>query len=353
MDGLDDITRPVERERTEIAKLGEFGLIEHLTAGNTLNQATTVLGPGDDAAVLHYGEDKDILLSTDLLLEGIHFDLSYVPLKHLGYKAAVVNFSDICAMNGIPSQLTVSVGISKRFSVEDMEELYSGIKIACKGYGVDLIGGDTSASLTGLSLCLTCTGEVAKGQAVLRSGAKVNDLICVSGNLGAAYMGLQLLEREKLVYEGQQDFQPDFAGKEYLLQRQLRPEARKDIVEKLAQKKIRPTAMIDVSDGLSSDLLHICKQSNCGCRIFEDKLPIDYQTASLAEEMNMNLSTAALHGGEDYELLFTVPLELHETIENWPDVRIIGYICHEQDGRKLITRDNKEFDIIAQGWKMA
>lgn len=353
MEDLDDITQPVQAGRTEIASLGEFGLIEHLTAGNTLIQETSRLGPGDDAAVLHYGKDKDLLLSTDLLLEGIHFDLSYVPLKHLGYKAAVVNFSDICAMNGLPAQLTVSVGISKRFSVEDMEELYEGIKLACKVYGVDLIGGDTSASLTGLTLSLTCTGVVEKGQAVLRSGAKVNDLICVSGNLGAAYMGLQLLEREKMIYQGQQNFQPDFAGKEYLLQRQLRPEARKDIVEKLAQKKIRPNAMIDVSDGLSSDLLHICKQSNCGCRIFEEKLPIDFQTASLAEEMNMNLSTAALDGGEDYELLFTAALELHETIESWAEVRIIGYICHEQDGRKLITRDNTEIDIIAQGWKMA
>ena len=353
MEQMENITQPARAERTEIASLGEFGLIEHLTAGNTLKQETTKLGPGDDAAVLHYGEEKDLLLSTDLLLEGIHFDLSYVPLKHLGYKAAVVNFSDICAMNGIPAQLTVSVGISKRFSVEDMDELYAGIKLACKVYGVDLIGGDTSASLTGLTLCLTCTGNVEKDQAVLRSGAKVNDLICVSGNLGSAYMGLQLLEREKLIFQGQKDFQPDFAGKEYLLQRQLRPEARKDIVEKLAQKNIRPTSMIDISDGLSSDLLHICKQSKCGCRIYEDKLPIDYQTASLAEEMNMNLSTAALDGGEDYELLFTVPLELHDAIENWTDVRIVGYICAEQDGRKLITRDNTEIDIIAQGWKMA
>lgn len=353
MEEMDNTAQADQRERSEIADLGEFGLIEHLTAGINIQQATTKLGTGDDAAVLHYDSDLDILVSTDLLLEGIHFDLSYVPLKHLGYKAAVVNFSDICAMNGIPAQLTVSIGISQRFSVEDMEELYAGIKLACATYEVDLVGGDTSASLTGLILSLTCIGQVDKDKAVLRSGAKANDLVCVSGNLGAAYMGLQLLEREKMVFEGQKDFQPDFIGKEYLLQRQLRPEARMDIVKKMAQKNIVPNAMIDVSDGLSSDLLHICKQSGCGCRIYESKIPIDYQTAALAEEMNMNLTTTALDGGEDYELLFTVPLDLHETIEKWTDVRIIGYICPKEEGRKLITRDNKEFDIIAQGWKMA
>ena len=293
--------------RTEISTLGEFGLIDHLTQNITLTNKSTLKGVGDDAAVLDY-TDKQVLVTTDLLLEGVHFDLTYVPLKHLGYKSAVVNFSDIYAMNGQPKQITVSLGISKRFSIEDLEELYSGIRLACDVYGVDLVGGDTSASLTGLSISITCIGEGEPGKVVYRNGAKETDLICVSGDLGAAYMGLQLLEREKKVFQGEKDFTPDFSGKEYLLERQLKPEARKDIIELLRSNGVLPTAMMDISDGLSSELLHIAKQSHVGCRIYEERIPIDYQTAVMAEQFNMNLVTAALNGGEDYELLFTVPL---------------------------------------------
>lgn len=292
-------------QRTEIATLGEFGLIRHLTKAITLRNKSTLKGVGDDAAVLDY-RDKQTLVTTDLLLEGVHFDLTYTPLKHLGYKAAVVNFSDIYAMNGQPKQITVSVGISKRFAVEDLEELYAGIMLACDVYSVDLVGGDTSSSLTGLTLSLTCIGEGETGKIVYRDGAKDTDLICVSGDLGAAYMGLQLLEREKNVFQGEKDFQPDFGGKEYILERQLKPEARKDVIAMLAEAGIVPTAMMDISDGLSSELLHIASQSGVGCRIYEDRIPIDYQTAIMAEEFNMNLVTAALNGGEDYELVFTV-----------------------------------------------
>jgi len=304
----------MEQKRTEISTLGEFKLIDHLTQTFELKNSSSKKGVGDDAAVLDY-EQKQILVTTDLLLEGIHFDLTYVPMKHLGYKAAIVNFSDIYAMNGQPRQLTVSLGISKRFSVEDLELLYAGIQLACEQYNVDLIGGDTSASLTGLTISITCIGEAETGKIVYRNGAKENDLICVSGDLGAAFMGLQLLEREKTVFKGETEFNPDFAGKEYLLERQLKPEARQDIVAELAANGIVPTSMIDISDGLSSELLHICTQSKVGCRIYEERIPIDYQTAILAEEFNMNLVTAALNGGEDYELLFTVPLELHSRIE--------------------------------------
>ncbi len=339
-----------QTQRTEISQYGEFGLIDILTQTIQLKNASSKYGVGDDAAIMNFG-DKDVLASTDLLLEGIHFDLSYAPLKHLGYKAAVVNFSDIYAMNGRPTQLLVSIGISKRFSVEDIEELYEGMRLACQVYGVDLVGGDTSASLTGLTLSLTIIGEVDKDKAVKRNGAKLNDLVCVSGDLGAAYMGLQLLEREKKVFAGEKDFTPDFEGKEYLLERQLKPEARKDIQEGFAQRGIVPTAMMDISDGLSSEILHICKQSKCGCRLYEERIPIDYQTASLCEEMNMNLTTVALNGGEDYELLFTVPLGMHKLIEDWPDVKIIGHICDQSDGCRLVSRDGNELDIIAQGWK--
>lgn len=336
-------------QRTEISSLGEFGLIKHLTSKVELKNSSSIKGIGDDAAILNYKE-KQTLVTTDLLLEGIHFDLVYVPLKHLGYKSAIVNFSDIYAMNGRPKQITISIGLSKRFSVEDLDEFYAGVLLACDEHGVDLIGGDTSASLTGLCISITCLGEGEKGKVVCRDGAKENDLICVSGNLGAAYMGLQLLEREKTVFSGNVDAQPDFAGKEYILQRQLRPEARKDIVEKLGEKNIIPTSMIDISDGLSSELMHICSQSKIGCRIYEDKIPIDYQTAIMAEEFNMNLVTAALNGGEDYELLFTVPLDLHDEVASIQDVRIIGYVCKEDMGLCLITRDEQEFSLKAQGW---
>lgn len=340
----------MEKKRTEISEYGEFGLIRHLTENFQLKNSSSRLGVGDDAAVLEYPE-KDVLITNDLLLEGIHFDLTYTPMMHLGYKSAIVNFSDIYAMNGRPRQIIVSIGISKRFSVEDLEDFYGGLQTACEKYGVDLVGGDTSASLTGLMISITCVGEVEKGKAVLRSGAKENDLICVSGDLGAAYMGLQLLEREKRVLDKEAEENPDFSGKEYLLERQLRPEARKDIIELLAKKNIVPTSMIDISDGLSSELLHICKNSDCGCRIYEDKIPIDYQTAVQAEEMNMNLSTAALNGGEDYELLFTVPLSMLDEISALESIRLIGHICSKDKGSRLISRDGNEFDLMAQGWK--
>lgn len=334
---------------TEISTLGEFGLIENLTKGVELKNPSSVKGVGDDAAVLHYG-DKETLVTTDLLLEGIHFDLTYVPLKHLGYKAAVVNFSDIYAMNGKPRQITVSLGVSKRFTIEHLQQLYEGIKLACDVYGVDLIGGDTSASATGLLISITCIGEGESEKIVYRNGAKDTDLICVSGDLGAAYMGLQLLERERVASEGIKDFQPKFAGKEYILERQLKPEARKDIIEALDKAGIIPTAMMDISDGLSSELLHICHQSGVGCRIYEERIPIDYQTAVMASELNMNLVTAALNGGEDYELLFTVPLTDHEKIAEMSGVRIIGHMTKPELGCVLSTRDDNEIQLKAQGW---
>ncbi|RHJ54824.1 thiamine-phosphate kinase [Bacteroides sp. AM10-21B] len=336
---------------TEIATLGEFGLIRHLTEGIELKNKSSQYGIGDDAAVLSYPADKEVLVTTDLLLEGVHFDLTYVPLKHLGYKSAIVNFSDIYAMNGTPRQITVSLGLSKRFSVEDMEELYAGVRLACEEYGVDIVGGDTSSSYTGLTISITCIGEGEKGKIVYRNGAKETDLICVSGDLGAAYMGLQLLEREKSVLKGgDKDLQPDFAGKEYLLERQLKPEARRDIIQKLAEEGILPTSMMDVSDGLSSELLHICTQSKVGCRIYEEHIPIDYQTAVMAEEFNMNLTTCALNGGEDYELLFTVPIADHEKVSEIEGIKLIGHITKPELGCALITRDGQEFELKAQGW---
>ncbi len=336
-------------QKTPISTLGEFGLINRLTKDFPIKNNSTLKAIGDDAAVLVYG-DKQTLVTTDLLLEGVHFDLVYVPFKHLGYKAAVVNFSDIYAMNGKPKQITVSIGVSSRFMIEDLDELYSGIQLACDEHGVDLIGGDTSASLTGLCISITCIGEAEKGKIVYRNTAKENDLVCVSGNLGAAYMGLQLLEREKAVYGNAENAQPDFTGKEYILQRQLRPEARKDIIDSLAEKGIIPTSMIDISDGLSSELMHICTQSKMGCRIFEDRLPIDYQTGLMAEEFGIAPVTAALNGGEDYELLFTIPLELHDLIEQIEDVHVVGHICKEELGICLVTRDEQEFPLKAQGW---
>ena len=335
---------------TEISKYGEFGLIKHLTEKIKLQNATSLKGVGDDAAVLDY-KDKRVLVTTDLLLEGIHFDLTYTPLKHLGYKAAVVNFSDIYAMNGQPKQITVSLGVSKRFSVEDMEEIYAGIYLACEKYGVDLVGGDTSASLTGLTISITCIGEGEEGKIVYRNGAKANDLICVTGDLGSAYMGLQLLEREKTVFSGHsENIQPDFEEKKYILQRQLKPEARKDIIDALRKKGIVPTAMMDISDGLSSELIHICSQSNTGCRIYEDKIPIHYEAAVMAEELNMNLVTAALNGGEDYELLFTVSLDDYEKIIPIEGVAIIGHITTPELGLNLVGREGEEIGLKAQGW---
>ena len=339
----------MEKKRTEISTIGEFGLIRRLTESIVIRNESTLRGVGDDAAVMDY-KDKQVLMTTDLLLEGIHFDLTYVPLQHLGYKSAVVNFSDIYAMNGTPRQITVSLGISKRFSIEDLEELYSGIRLACDVYGVDLVGGDTSASMTGLTISITCLGEGERGKVTYRNGARETDLICVSGDLGAAYMGLQLLEREKSVFKGEKDFTPDFAGKEYLLERQLKPEARKDIVEALRIAGIVPTSMMDISDGLSSELLHIAKESHVGCRIYEERIPIDYQTAAQAEQFNMNLTTTALNGGEDYELLFTVPLADHDKVSEMKGISIIGYITKPELGNYLLGRDGGEVELKAQGW---
>ena len=334
---------------TEISTLGEFGLIHRLTDKLPVVNASTLKSVGDDAAVLEYPETQ-VLVTTDLLLEGVHFDLTYVPLKHLGYKSAIVNFSDIYAMNGTPRQITVSLGISKRFTVEHIEELYAGLRLACEIYGVDLVGGDTTTSRQGLVISVTCIGDAPKDKVVYRDGAKDTDLICVSGYLGSAYMGLQLLEREKVASAGQKDFQPEFAGKEYLVERQLKPEARRDIIRELAQAGVVPTAMMDISDGLSSELLHICKQSHTGCRVYEDRIPIDYQTAVMAEELGMNLVTAAMNGGEDYELLFTVPLHMHDTVSRLDGIKVIGHITKEELGCMMVTRDGAELAIRAQGW---
>ncbi len=361
----------------EIAQLGEFGLIDRLTKDLENKNESTKYGVGDDCAVLHY-PDTEVLVTTDLLMEGVHFDLTYTDLKHLGYKSAMVNISDVFAMNGTPRQITVSLALSKRFTVEDMEQFYAGLRLACEKWGVDIVGGDTTSSYTGLAISITCIGEARREDIVYRNGAHDTDLICVSGDLGAAYMGLQLLEREKAVYYTQVnelqkkiaaakkagDSQklstlnaqlstiatPDFAGKEYLLQRQLQAEARGDIVRKLREAGIHPTAMMDVSDGLSSELMHICKQSGVGCRIFEKELPIDYQTAVMAEEMEMNVTTCALNGGEDYELLFTVPIGDLEKVKDLEDVHLIGHITDQKFGQVLVTRDNKEFELKAQGW---
>ena len=361
----------------EIAKLGEFGLIERLTKDLKPQNESTKYGVGDDCAVLHY-PNHEVLVTTDMLMEGVHFDLTYIDLKHLGYKSAMVNISDVFVMNGTPRQMTVSLALSKRFSVEDMEQFYEGLSLACEKWNVDIVGGDTTSSFTGMAISITCIGEARKEDVVYRHGARNTDLICVSGDLGAAYMGLQLLEREKSVYYSQYselqkkiaeakakgDNQklsalnaqlstiatPDFSGKEYLLQRQLQTEARGDIIQKLRDAGIKPTAMMDVSDGLSSELMHICKQSHVGCRIFEKNLPIDYQTAVMAEEMEMNVTTCALNGGEDYELLFTVPIGDLAKVEALEDVKLIGHITDEKYGHILVTRDNQEFELKAQGW---
>lgn len=344
---------------TDISTLGEFGLIDRMTEGLELRNASTLRSVGDDCAVLQYSSEaadpRRLLVTTDMLMEGIHFDLTYTPLKHLGYKAAMVNLSDVYAMNGTPRQLLVSIAVGRRFKVEHLDELYAGIRLACERHGVDIVGGDTTTSLTGLAISITCIGEAQAEEIVYRSGAKDTDLICVSGNLGAAYMGLQLMEREKRIFESQKSnpetaAQPDFSGREYLIERLLKPEARRDIIQRLHEAGIRPTSMMDISDGLSSEAMHICKQSHTGCRIYEERIPIDYQTAVTAEEFNMNVYTAALNGGEDYELLFTVPLTDHEKVEQLDDIKVIGHITRPELGAKLITRDGNEFDLKAQGW---
>ena len=364
----------------DISKIGEFGLIDRLTKDIIPQQSSTLKGVGDDCAVLSYPSTR-VLTTTDMLMEGVHFDLTYTDLRNLGYKAAMVNISDIFAMNGTPRQLLLSIALSKRFSVEDIESFYEGVRAACNKWNVDIVGGDTTSSLTGLAISITCIGDAKEEDIVYRNGAKDTDLVCVSGDLGAAYMGLQLLEREKSVYyqqvnelnrkikeakadgtydtkrsilDAQQkalnDFQPDFAGKEYLLQRQLKTEARGDIIERLREAGIRPTSIMDISDGLSSELHHICKQSGVGCRIFEKNIPIDYQTAVMAEELNMNVTTCALNGGEDYELLFTIPIGDHEKIKDVDDVHLIGHITRPELGLMLVSRDNQEFELKAQGW---
>jgi len=334
---------------TPLSSLGEFGLIEHLTKDIKISHNNTIKGIGDDAAVLDYG-DNYLVITTDLLAEGVHFNLVYTPLKHLGYKAVVVNLSDVYAMNAIPKQITVSMAISAKFSVEHLEELYSGIKLACEKYNVDLVGGDTTASFTGLTICVTAIGEVPKNKITYRNGAKNNDIICVSGDLGSAYMGLQLLERERKIFEKTGIQKPDFEDYGYILERQLKPEARKEIVEILKGINVVPTSMIDISDGLSSELFHICKASNVGCSIYQEKIPINKETTKMSDEFNLPPLTAALNGGEDYELLFTIALGDYEKINVHPEISIIGHIVSKDFGCNLILDSGDEVEISAQGW---
>lgn len=335
--------------KTDIKELGEFGLIKHLTQAVELSQESTKKGIGDDAAVLDFS-GKRTLISTDLLLENIHFDLRYTPLKHLGYKAVQVNLSDIYAMNGIASQITFSIGLSSKFPLEAVEELYAGALIACKKYGVDLVGGDTSASVQGLIISVTSIGYADEDKIVYRSGAQKGDLLCVSGDLGGAYVGLQLLEREKRIFLENPNIQPDLEGKDYIVERQLKPEARKDIVELLRELDIKPTSMIDVSDGLASEILHICEASNVGCKLYEEKIPIDPMTYDTAREFGLDPTVCALSGGEDYELLFTVPQSDYDKIKGHPDITVIGYITEPSEGKDMISKSGKVHQLKAQGW---
>ncbi len=337
------------KDRTNLEELGEFGLIDHLTRAIQLEQKSTVKGIGDDAAVLDFSSYKT-LISTDLLLEGVHFDLRYVPLKHLGYKAVQVNLSDIYAMNGMASQVTFSIGLSSKFPLEAVEEIYEGALIACKKYNVDLVGGDTSASKQGLVISVTSIGFAEESKIVYRNGAGEGDLICVTGDLGGAYMGLQLLEREKAIFLENPHIQPDLEGKDYIVERQLKPEARKDIVELLAEKDILPTSMIDVSDGLASEVLHICKQSSKGCKIYEDKIPIDQMTYDTAFNFGIDPTVCALNGGEDYELLFTIRQEDFEKVKGLLDITVIGHITEPDAGCEMISKSNKVHPLKAQGW---
>lgn len=339
-----------DNANTNIENLGEFGLIEHLTKNFKIRQKSTIKGIGDDAAVISCNSEKELIISTDLLLEGVHFDLSYMPLKHLGYKAVVVNLSDVYAMNAEPTQITVSLAVSNRFPVEALEELYAGIQAAAKAYNVDVVGGDTTSSTTGLLLSISAIGIVNKGEAVYRSGAKENDLLVVTGDLGAAYMGLQILEREKQVFKVNPNSQPDLEPYSYLVERQLKPEARKDVSKLLAELNVKPTSMIDISDGLSSEILHICKNSNVGCNLYEDKIPLDPQVISTCEEFNLDSTTIALSGGEDYELLFTIKTEDYPKIKENPNLTIIGHITHEKEGVHLISRAGTKIPLIARGW---
>ncbi|UKJ07817.1 thiamine-phosphate kinase [Solitalea lacus] len=336
-------------DRTELSQMGEFGLIDHLTKNVKIYNDSTIKGIGDDAAVVSHGKKKT-LVSTDLLIEGVHFDLMYVPLKHLGYKAIMVNLSDICAMNGTPTQVTVSIAMSSRFSLEAIEDLYTGMLLACDKWKIDMIGGDTSTSQKGLIISITVLGEANEESIVYRNGANKGDLICVSGDLGGAYMGLQMLEREKAVFLQTPNVQPDLEGKDYILERQLKPDARMDIVELLKALSIKPTAMIDISDGLASETLHICKQSNVGCKLYEEKIPIDQLTYNTAREFNLDPTVCALNGGEDYELLFTVSQADYDKIKSQPDISIIGHITDESEGTYLVSKSGNVHEIKAQGW---
>ena len=337
------------QERTSLSELGEFGLISHLTKHFNTKNSSTIKAVGDDAAVIE-NNDKQTLITTDLLIEGVHFDLSYMPLKHLGYKAVMVNLSDVYAMNGTAEQITVSIAISNRFPLEAVEELYAGIQLACETYNVDLIGGDTTSSTKGMLLSITAIGSAKKEDIVYRDGAKETDLIVVSGDLGAAYLGLQVLEREKQVFQVDPKNQPDLDAYTYLIERQLKPEARKDIPGMLKEMEVKPTAMIDISDGLSSEIMHICSQSNVGCKIYEDKIPLDPQVISASEEFNMDSTMIALSGGEDYELLFTVPIADFDKIKGNPNLSIIGHITEQNQGMNLVTRGDQEIALKAQGW---
>lgn len=334
---------------SELEELGEFGLIQHLTENIKLQNKSTIKGVGDDAAVINY-TNKQTVVTTDLLVEGIHFDLLYTPLKHLGYKAVAVNLSDVYAMNAQPKQITVSLAVSNRISVEALEELYEGMLLACNIYGVDLVGGDTTSSTSGLIISITALGEAEEKELVYRDGAKENDLICVSGDLGGAFMGLQLLEREKQIYNENPNVQPDFSGFDYVLERQLKPEPRKDVIDMFKEIGVKPTAMIDVSDGLSSDLIHICQQSKVGCTIYEDKLPLDHQTITVAEEMKLDATVCALNGGEDYELLFTISLDDYEKIKEQQRVSVIGHITSDKESYEIVTKGEQINTLTAQGW---
>lgn len=337
-------------DRTELSELGEFGLIDHLTKDLKLTQSTTIKGVGDDAAVIDRGDHYE-LITTDMLVEGVHFDMSYTPLKHLGYKAVSVNLSDICAMNGAPTQITVSIAVSSRFPVEAMDELYSGITQACERYQVDLVGGDTTSSLTGLIISVTAIGRVEKSEVAYRSGANEHDLICVSGDLGGAYIGLQILEREKEVWKENPEVQPDLEGFDYVLERILKPEPRTDVIQELRKHSIRPTSMIDISDGLGSEILHLCKHSECGARIYDEKIPIDAATATQCQDFNLEPSVCALNGGEDYELLFTISQEDFEKISKVKQVSVIGHITDKASGAAIVYPQGEEIQIKAQGWK--
>lgn len=337
------------KEKTPLDKIGEFKLIEHLTAGFENKNSSTKLGIGDDAAVLDV--NGQIVTSTDFLVENVHFDIMYTPLMHLGYKAVVVNLSDICAMNAVPTQITVSLAVSSKYTLEAMEELYAGIKMACEKYRIDLIGGDTTAIPKGMVISVTSFGVADEGEIVKRSGAKPGDLLCVSGDLGGAYAGLQLLEREKRVFLDQPDMQPDLEGKDYIIGRQLRPEARVDVVDLLKKAGIKPTSMIDISDGLSSDVMQICQASSCGVKLYEEKFPIDPQTYETARELNMDPTLFVLSGGEDYELLFTIPQADYDKVKNDPDISVIGYVTEASEGKVIITKSGNQHDLVAQGWQ--